>query len=191
MFFALNGAMLDASIAGWADKVHYDYVRPITAIRSLFKGVKVKARGGPGKGTQEILGETWHTYHPATFPTPPFAEYGSGHSVFGGAAAELMKLFTGNDNFGHSVTIKAGGVGYEPGVPAADVTLSWSTFTAAGDEQGISRRYGGMHFEDGDLHARAQGRQAAGLAFEKAQAYFNGTAAGPAPAPTGALPRTL
>lgn len=193
MFFALNGAMLDASIAGWGDKAHYDYVRPITAVRSLFKGVTVKAWGGPGKGTLDILGETWHTYHPATFPTPPFAEYGSGHSVFGGAGGELLKLFTGSDNFGHSVTIKAGGVTYEPGVPAADTKLSWATFSAAADEQGISRRYAGMHFEDGDLHARAQGRQAAGVAWAKAQSYFDGTAVQdtPSPAPTGTLPRTL
>ena len=190
MFFALNGAMLDASIAGWGDKAHYDYVRPITAIRSLFRGQKIKAWGGPGKGTVEMNGEAWHPYHPVSFPTPPFAEYISGHSVFGSAAAEAMKLFTGSDNFGHSVTIKAGGVSYEPGVPAADTTLSWSTFTAAGDEQGISRRYAGMHFEDGDLHGRAQGRQAAGLAWAKAQSYFDGTAVAGAVETGATLPRT-
>jgi hypothetical protein len=187
MFFALNNAGLDASIACWADKVHFDYVRPITAVRSLFRGQKIKAWGGPGKGTQEINGEAWLPYHPATFPTPPFAEYGSGHSVFGGSASELLKLFTGSDNFGHSVTIKAGAGGYEPGVPAADVTLTWPTLTAAGDEQGISRRYGGMHFEDGDLHSRAQGRQVAGLAWAKAQSYFDGSAVAGA---VETLPRT-
>jgi hypothetical protein len=38
MFFALNGALLDASIAAWDGKDHWDSVRPITAVRFLRKG---------------------------------------------------------------------------------------------------------------------------------------------------------
>ncbi len=33
LFFALSNALHDAGIAGWGDKAHFDYVRPITAIR--------------------------------------------------------------------------------------------------------------------------------------------------------------
>ena len=33
------------------------------------------------------------------------------------------------------------------------------TFSDAADEAGISRRYGGIHFEDGDLRGREMGRQ--------------------------------
>jgi hypothetical protein len=47
-----------------------------------------------------------------------------------------------------------------------------------------------MHFEDGDLHARAQGRQAAGLAWAKAQSDFDGPAATAGPVEAGTLPRT-
>jgi hypothetical protein len=191
LFFALSNAIFDASIAGWESKAHFDYVRPISAVRSLFRGQTVKAWGGPGKGTQDIKGEDFLPYGPATFRTPPFAEYISGHSVFSVAGAEILKRITGSDTFGHSVTVKAGNGGYESGVPAADITLSWATFTAAADEAGISRQYGGYHFVPGDLDGRAMGRQVAGLAFEKAQAYFNGTAASTTPAPSGSLPRTL
>ncbi len=65
----------------------------------------------------------------------------------------------------------------EPGTtPAQDVTLSWSTFTEAADEAGISRRYGGIHFETGDQVGRVLGRQVAAQAWEKAQSYWNGSA---------------
>jgi hypothetical protein len=188
MFFALTNGNLDACIAAWGNKRVFDYVRPITAIRSLFRGQKVSAWGGPGKGTQMIDGETWFPYHPATFPTPPFSEYVSGHSTFGAAGAEIMKRFTGSDDFGASATFKAGTSGFEPNVPATDLTLTWKTFTDAADAWGISRRYGGLHFEKGDLDGKDLGRKVGSLAWDKAQSYFNGTA--PAGAPQGRLPRT-
>jgi hypothetical protein len=64
----------------------------------------------------------------------------------------------------------------EPGaVPARDLTLSWPTFSDAANEAGLSRRYGGIHFEQGDLDARATGRIAARLAWQKAREYLEGT----------------
>jgi hypothetical protein len=59
-------------------------------------------------------------------------------------------------------------------VPSADLELSWATFSDAADEAGMSRRYGGIHFEQGDLDARATGRTAARLVWEKAQEYWEG-----------------
>jgi hypothetical protein len=52
-----------------------------------------------------------------------------------------------------------------PGTPAKDVTLSWPTFSEAADEAGWSRRYGGIHFQSGDLHGRGVGAWARALAF--------------------------
>ncbi|MDQ6764220.1 MAG: vanadium-dependent haloperoxidase [Bacteroidota bacterium] len=59
LFFAVTNAIFDASIATWEAKRFYDYCRPITAIRYLFRGKYIKAWGGPGKGTIEIKGERW------------------------------------------------------------------------------------------------------------------------------------
>jgi len=58
---------------------------------------------------------------------------------------------------------------------AARQLLSWSTFSDAADEAGFSRRYGGIHFEQGDLDARATGRIAAWLAWQKAREHWEGT----------------
>src|SRR5207237_10674357 len=121
----------------------YDAERPITAIHYLKAGKKVLATV-PFQGKQVIDGADWMPYQPATFVTPPFPEYPSGHSAFSAAAAEVLQRFTGSDAFGGSVSFAQGSGRVEPGfAPASKVTLSWPTFSAAADEAGMSRRYGG------------------------------------------------
>jgi hypothetical protein len=175
LFFALNHALCDASIAAWDAKRVYDYVRPITAVRVLKQGKKIRAWAGPHRGVAVIDGDTWLPYQVPSFVTPPFAEYVSGHSTFSAAAAEVLRLFTGSDRFGHQATIPAGWSRVEPGaVPSTPVVLSWATFTEAADEAGISRRYGGIHFRQGDLEARAMGRKVGAAVWTKANVYFQG-----------------
>ena len=177
LFFALTNAIFDAGICAWDNKCAFASVRPITAIRYLFQGQKVRAWGGPGRGTQTIPGEEWFPYQATTFPTPPFPEYSSGHSNFSAAGAEILRLFTGKDRFGASVTFPAGSANFEPGiVPATDITLRWANFSDAAAQAGLSRRYGGIHFEQGDIDARETGRLAARSAWAKALTYFEGTA---------------
>jgi hypothetical protein len=175
LFFALTNAVSDAGCCAWDNKRAFNSVRPITAIRTVFRGQMVRAWAGPYQGTKLIDGATWFPYQPTTFPTPPFPEYSSGHSNFSAAGAEILTRFTHSDRFGASVALPAGSSRVEPGaVPSSDVTLSWSTFSDAADQAGISRRYGGIHFEQGDLDARATGRIAARLAWERARDYWEG-----------------
>jgi hypothetical protein len=108
LYFALNNALLDASITAWDGKRNWDSVRPITAVRWLMRGKTIQAWGGPYQGPSYIKGEDWIPYQPPTDPTPPFAEYTSGHSTFSCAAAEVLTAFTGRGNFEMTVTIPAG-----------------------------------------------------------------------------------
>jgi hypothetical protein len=175
MFFALTNACFDAGIAAWDGKRYFNSVRPVTAIPYLFQGQTIQAWGGPGKGTVSMDGSQWIPYQPSTFPTPPFPEYISGHSTFSAAAATVLRLWTGSDNFGASVTFLAGSSTIEPGLtPAAPVILQWATFSDAANEAGISRRYGGIHFQAGDLVGRAVGSLVGAQALAKAQAYISG-----------------
>ena len=177
MFFALANAVFDAGIVAWDCKRAYDYVRPVTAVHFLFAGKKVRAWAGPYRGTQLIDGTDWEPYQPVTFITPPFPEFISGHSTFSAAGAEILRSFTGSDAFGASATVRAGSSKVEPGaVPATDVILSWATFSEAADQAGISRRYGGIHFVEGDLQGRSRGRLVGAQVWAKALAYFRGTA---------------
>jgi hypothetical protein len=177
VFMALNNALLDASITAWDAKRQWNSVRPITAVRWLKKGQLIQAWGGPYQGTKTIRGEDWLPYQRTDFVTPSFPEYLSGHSTFSAAAAALLKAAIGSDTFGMSVTIAAGSSNIEPGtVPAKPVTLSWKSFYEAADQAGISREYGGIHFNDGDFEARQAGEDVGLLVWSKAKSYFNGKA---------------
>lgn len=189
-YFALNAALFDAGISAWDAKRAYDCVRPITAIRYLYTGQQVIAWGGPNQGTQTIAGENWLPYQSLTFVTPPFAEYVSGHSTFSAAAATVFTLFTGSNQFYDGVTltyddlnrdgvadllgqhIVVAGSHLIENSPAQPVTLRWQTFQDAADEAGVSRRYGGIHFQDGDLRGREMGRQIGQQAFLLAESYW-------------------
>ena len=175
LFFALTNAILDASICCWDNKRAFDSVRPITAIRYAFRGRPVRAWGGPYRGARLMDGSEWLPYQASTFPTPPFAEYSSGHSTFSAAGAEILRRFTRSDRLGASATFSAGSSKFEAGaVPATDLTLHWQTLSDAANQAGLSRRYGGIHFEQADLDARAAGRRVAELAWARAQSYING-----------------
>ena len=136
-------------------------VRSLRSVK-LYGGQRIRAWAGPGKGTDEIDGADWLPYQRANFITPPFPEYVSGHSTFSAAAAEILRRFSGSDAFGASVTIGARSSLIEPGVtPRAAVTLSWATFTDAAAQAGLSRRYGGIHFESADVEGQRLGRAVA------------------------------
>ncbi|MGD1924010.1 MAG: DUF6851 domain-containing protein [Paracoccaceae bacterium] len=198
MFFAMGNAVMDAGIATWQAKVEYDYVRPVRAIRDLGElgllgeegvdentgetGFVITAFGGfnedgTGRGTQTILAENFITFQrPGADPSPPFAEYTSGHSAFSAAGAEVLRQFTGSDDFGGEVTFAPDSIQFEAGVPENEVTLEWATFTEAADEAGFSRLYGGIHFTEGDLNGRALGTDVGASAYELAMSFVNGTA---------------
>jgi PAP2 superfamily len=179
MFFALNNALLDASIAAWDMKREFDSVRPVTAVAVLFHGIKIRAWGGPGKGTVEMDGADWIPYQNSSLPTPSSPEYVSGESTFAAAAATILVAWSGNDRFGYSLTLPVGSSKIEPGItPAHPVVLTWQTFTDAADEAGMSRRYGGIHFRRADVAGQTLGRLVAQKVWSRAQRYFVG-AAGP------------
>jgi hypothetical protein len=179
LFFALGNALLDASIATWNAKRTQDTVRPITYIRWLYAGKKVKGWAGPGKGIVSEDGSAWIPYQEPGVVTPPFAEYTSGHSAFSAAASQVFVQFAGTDVFkaALSVTIAAGSSTIEPKlVPSAATTLSFKSFTDAADQAGMSRRYGGIHFAEADKNGRTLGYQIGNAAWAKALTYLNGTA---------------
>ena len=194
MFLAVANAQMDAGIASWESKVHYDYARPVRVIRELGRlgligtpgvdeltgerGHVIQAWGGPGQGTRTILAENWLPYQPpGGNPSPPFAEYVSGHSTFSAAGAEILRMFARSDRLDQSLTFPAGSSRFEPGLTPGegeDVTLSWATFREAADESGISRIYGGIHFDDGDQNGRILGRDVARDSFAAALGFMQG-----------------
>jgi hypothetical protein len=141
-------------------------------------------RGFPDDPTVETSGVgwiravDWVPYQRATFVTPAFAGYVSGHSTFSRAAAEVMTAFTGDPYFPGGLTettVRAGDLLHEEG-PTHDVTLQWATYFDAADQAGISRLYMGIHIEADDFEGRTIGAVCGQDAWALAQRYFDGTA---------------
>jgi hypothetical protein len=176
LFFALGNALLDASVFAWTTKFQYDSERPTTGIRERYRGKMITSWLGPKKGFGKVPGERWLPYQPLNVVTPGFPEYVSGHSTFSAAGRAVINQFFGTDNFNAKVTIPAGSSKIEPGVtPAKPVVLSWKTLDAMADQAGMSRRYGGIHFESGDQQGRALGALTGLDVWQTAQKYFAGT----------------
>ncbi|MGH3927616.1 MAG: vanadium-dependent haloperoxidase, partial [Pseudonocardiaceae bacterium] len=128
-------------------------------------------------GVGWILAVDWLPYQLATFVTPAFAGYVSGHSTFSRAAAEVMTGFTGSSYFPGGLaewTIPAGELQVELG-PAEDVTLQWASYYDAADQAGLSRLFGGIHISPDDFEGRTMGSICGKDAWALAQRYFAGT----------------
>jgi hypothetical protein len=140
-------------------------------------------RGPPKDPTADggvgwILGERWVPYQKATFVTPAFPGFVSGHSTFSRAAAEVLAAETGSPYFPGGVferTFSPGYLKFEHG-PSRPVTLQWATYYDAADQAGASRIYGGIHIPADDFAGRRVGSRIGKRAWALADRYFAGTA---------------
>jgi len=124
-----------------------------------------------------MLARDWLPFQRKTFNTPAFPGYISGHSTFSRAAAEVLTSFTGSAWF-------PGGL-YEQRVPPnslqmdlgplEEVRLQWATYADAADQAGQSRRWGGIHGAEDDLHGRVIGQVVGQSAYRLARRYWDGS----------------
>ncbi len=149
LFGLLNFALADGYIGSFETKYHYNYWRPITAIR------EATTDGNPFTGAD--------TMWTPLVTTPPIPDYDSAHSVEGGAAAQVLKRFFGADAVSFSTcstTLPAGRNCSDP----SPVTRSYASFSEAADENGLSRILVGFHFRkavtEGIEHGRKIGNRA-------------------------------
>jgi hypothetical protein len=152
LFGLLNLALADGYIAMVDSKNHYNYWRPVTAIQT-----------GDTDGNPDTTGDPLWT---PLRPTPPDQDYASGHSIEGGAAAEVLKQFFGTDQISFQdcgVTLPAGSTCSDP----SPVLRSYSSFSQAAAENAYSRILIGFHFrksvEEGTDYGRKIGKRAANL----------------------------
>ncbi|WP_162275923.1 phosphatase PAP2 family protein [Roseimaritima ulvae] len=143
-FALVNYALADAGIASWDAKYGYDFWRPIDAIRY--------AETDGNASTVTV--ENWLPL----VATPPFPTYTSGHSTFSGAAAEVLTGLFG-DNFAFSSEIdRRPSAAQKPLAEDRIVTRHFTSFWHAAEEAGISRIYGGIHFDFDNTAGLESGR---------------------------------
>jgi len=158
LFMVTEVTAMDAFIACWDTKMHYDFARPYALVHHYYTDKKIKGWGGPGKGWIEMSGQEWRPYSPDDFLCPPFPAYVSGHSTVSGGCAEVLKLFTGDDFFGEEIKWVPGHL-TEPDRTGDTVTLKLPTFTEAANLAGFSRVLGGYHIQADNVEGLALGRK--------------------------------
>jgi hypothetical protein len=174
MYFEVEAAAMDAFIACWDAKMHYDFARPYTLVHYFFKDKDIKGWAGPQNGWKEMKGQNWRPYSPDAFLCPAFPSYVSGHSTVSGACSEVLRLFTGSNHFGVEVKRIPGEL-TEPDHIGAPVYLRFPTFTQTADMAGISRVMGGYHIPTENVEGLKLGRNVGNVIFRKCESYINGT----------------
>ena len=123
-FALLNAALADSYIAGWDSKMHYNFWRPISAIRL--------AAGDGNRATMPDA--TWESF----LTTPPVQDYPSTHSVLGAAGAAVLAHAFGRDDIGFTFTSMS--------ADSANPVRSFRSFSEAARENAESRVRAGIHF---------------------------------------------
>jgi hypothetical protein len=147
--------------------------------------IKVFSWRGPVAATGEdgagwLLAERWWTYQAATFVTPPFAGYYSGHSTYSRTAAEIMTLITGDEYFPGGMAEYDATPGYliADSGPSVEVKLQWATYRDASDQCSLSRIYGGLHPPQDDIPGRVTGLIVGPQVVDKANEFILANLAG-------------
>ena len=171
----INVGMADAGISCWKDKYYYQYWRPVTGIREADPGT---GPTGLGDGNPATLGDP--NFTPLGAPasnlmgpnfTPPFPAYASGHATFGGALFQILRKYYGTDNITFTfVSDEYNGVTMDNvGNVRPLLPRTFSSLSAAEEENGQSRIYLGIHWAfdktKGIIHGRQVGDYVLGHAF--------------------------
>ena len=153
LFGLLNMAMADGYVGSFETKYHYNYWRPVTAIRTA------DTDGNPDT-TED---PTW-TPLQLTYPIP---DYDSAHSVEGGAAAGVLQRFFGMDHISFSACSLSLPLVQEQCGGASEVLRRYKSFSQAAEENGESRILIGIHFRQGVEEGIEHGRKIADRAVNR------------------------
>jgi len=158
LFALLNIAEADTGIASWEAKVYFDSWRPMLAINTA------STDGNPNT----LEDAAWEPL----IPNPSFGAYTSGHSAFSMAGATILAQFFGTDDIAFTTDTES------PFLPLG-YTRSFSSFSEAAEEAGMSRIFGGIHWMSDNLDGAILGENVGSYVFAN---YFQ-----PVPEPGGAM----
>jgi membrane-associated phospholipid phosphatase len=150
LFALVATAMGDASIAQWDNKFFYNVWRPVSAVNDPSNpNYDPNTLWWPALNTA-VVDQTL----PVPHGTPAFPAYGSGHSTFGAAVATVLADFFGTDQFTFTVASDS-----------TAETRTYTSFSAASAEKGLSRIYGGVHYNYDNTSAVVMGTQVGNAVF--------------------------
>jgi hypothetical protein len=170
----LNVAIADSCMVAWEDKYHWEFWRPVAAVREASPG---SGPTGRGDGNPDTQGDpTWTplgaqaTNEPGVVDfTPPFPSYTSGHAVLGSAGFEVLRRFYGTDHIAFTfVSDELNGINRDnDGNVRPRWPRSFASLTEAERENGVSRIYLGVHFRFDVDNGMPVGRNVADYVFKR------------------------
>jgi hypothetical protein len=138
LFAELNVAMTDGLIAIFDSKYLYNFWRPEAAIHA-----------GDADGNPATTGDpTWTPLRAAE----PHPDYPSAHTANGAAASTVLASFFGTDQMSFGFTTRT--------VLPANAVRSFTSFSQAATEEGLSRIWVGYHFRTAVNEGAKIGQQA-------------------------------
>ncbi len=144
LFGLLDAGLADGYIASFADKYHYLFWRPVTAIQLA------DTDGNP----DTYADPTWTPL----VTTPPIPDHESAHSVEGGVAAAVLRQVFGTDHVSFTACSETLPAGQNCSDDDA-VTRQFHSFSQAAAENGWSRVLIGFHFRHAVDTGIARGRR--------------------------------
>ncbi|WP_085314551.1 vanadium-dependent haloperoxidase [Derxia lacustris] len=142
LYALLEMAMSDASVASLYVKYTYQFWRPISAIRAAADD------GNPATAADS----KWTPLH----TTPPWPDYASVHTACGAAAAAVLVGVIGSNTVSFTATSTT--------LPGK--TRSYTSFTGAAVENGLSRIYIGYHFAQAVTDGLNQGNNIGDMVYK-------------------------
>jgi hypothetical protein len=161
LYLRMTSGLFEASILAWSLKREYMQARPIQTIRQLPQN------------------ELWKPYQQENFLTPPFPDFVSGHSTFSGVGSrilqqtfdnnyikfdgELLKLISPMFETNHDIETSTTLLTLYPNTssiqtPNNGCCLMYSSWDEMAEDAGMSRLYGGIHYQSSNLGGLALGR---------------------------------
>ena len=145
LFALASFAAADAQMTIYETKYHYNFWRPITAIRHASDD------GNP----DTIEDPMWTPY----LLTPPYPDYSSGANALSASILTTVELVLGRNDVNFSITSSVAGVTTNP--------RQYTTLSAALDDIVEVRILQGIHFRSAEEEGRRQGARVAQWAYQK------------------------
>ena len=176
----LGVALFEASIIAWDIKYTLLQARPIQMIRMCFADEKIDYYYG------KSLCSLWCPFQKISMITPPFPDAISGHTIFSTVAACILTKFFGKyipsnviiipeflpliskvlepnyikktPVYLNSITVERNSSEISSMTPAKDCKFRFKSWMDLADSAGISRIYGGIHYQSSNTDSAAVGK---------------------------------
>lgn len=143
LFALLNLTFADAVIAFFNAKYAYHFWRPVTAVRAADKDKNPRTSADP--------------HWSPLIETAPDPSYPGAHSVISAAGAATLSSFFGSDDLSFALHSEK----------LSGVERSFTSFTAAAEEAGLSRIYSGQHYRFDHIAGQRLGREVGKYVYQK------------------------